>query len=64
LALGFWGRAQQDPNWIAVIESDGTEHRAGDVLARANQITHGLRALGLRAGDGIASVLPNGVAPV
>jgi long-chain acyl-CoA synthetase len=64
LALGFWGRAQQDPNWIAVIEADGTEHRAGDLLARVNQITHGLRALGLRAGDGIASVLPNGAAPV
>jgi long-chain acyl-CoA synthetase len=64
VALGFWGRALQDPNWIAVVEADGTEHRAGDLLARVNQITHGLRALGLRAGDGIASVLPNGVAPV
>ena len=63
-ALGFWARAQQDPDWIAVVEADGTEHRAGDLLARANQITHGLRALGLRPGDGIASVLPNGAAPV
>jgi long-chain acyl-CoA synthetase len=63
-ALGFWARAQQTPDWIAVVEPDGTEHRAGDLLARVNQITHGLRELGLRAGDGIASVLPNGVAPV
>jgi long-chain acyl-CoA synthetase len=47
-----------------VIEADGTEHRAGDLLARVNQITHGLRALGLRPGDGIASLLPNGVAPI
>jgi long-chain acyl-CoA synthetase len=62
--LGFWARAQQDPDWIAVVEPDGTEHRAGDLLARANQITHGLRELGLRPGDGIASLLPNGVAPV
>jgi long-chain acyl-CoA synthetase len=61
---GFWGRAQQDPDWIAVIDPDGTQHRAGDVLARVNQITHGLRALGLRPGDGIASVVPNGVAAV
>src|SRR5260370_3044491 len=47
---------------MAAIEADGTEHRAGDLLARVNQITHGLRALGLRPGDGFASVLPNGAA--
>jgi long-chain acyl-CoA synthetase len=63
-SLGFWARARQDPGWIAVVEADGTEHRAGDLLARANQITHGLRALGLQPGDGIASVLPNGAAAV
>jgi long-chain acyl-CoA synthetase len=61
-SLGFWGRARQSPDWIAAIEADGTEHRAGDLLGRVNQITHGLRALGLRPGDGIASVLPNGAA--
>jgi len=63
-SLGFWGRAQQSPDWIAVIEADGTEHRAGDLLGRANQIVHGLRALGLQPGDGIASLLPNGAAPI
>ena len=63
-AGGFWERARQDPDWVAVIEPDGTEHRAGDLLARVNQITHGLRALGLQPGDGIASVLPNGAAAV
>jgi long-chain acyl-CoA synthetase len=62
VAGGFWERARQDPDWVAVIEPDGTEHRAGDLLARVNQITHGLRALGLQPGDGIASVLPNGAA--
>ena len=62
MAAGFWERARQDPEWVAVIEPDGTEHRAGDLLARVNQITHGLRALGLRPGDAIASVLPNGAA--
>ncbi len=59
---GFWSRAQQSPDWTAAIEADGTEHRAGDLLARVNQITRGLRALGLQAGDGLASVLPNGAA--
>jgi long-chain acyl-CoA synthetase len=33
---------------------------AGELLARANQITHGLRALGLERGDTVAVVLPNG----
>jgi len=63
-ARGFWRRAQDDPGWIAVVEPDGTEHSAGDLLGRVNQLTHALRARGLKAGDGIASLLPNGVAPV
>jgi len=63
-ALGFWARARQSPDWVAAIEADGTEHRAGDLLARVNQITRGLRSLGLRPGDGIASLLPNGAAAV
>jgi long-chain acyl-CoA synthetase len=63
-SLGFWAFAEQSPDWVAVVEADGQEHRAGELLARVNQITHGLRALGLKPGDGIASLLPNGVAPV
>jgi long-chain acyl-CoA synthetase len=61
---GFWRRAQHDPGWTAVIEADGTRHAAGDLLAMVNQITSGLRARGLRPGDGIAAILPNGIAPV
>jgi long-chain acyl-CoA synthetase len=63
-SLGFWRRAQDNPGWTAVIEADGSRHTAGDLLARVNQITRGLRARGLRTGDGIAAVLPNGVAPL
>jgi long-chain acyl-CoA synthetase len=63
-ALGFWRRAEQEPDWIAAIDTDGTPHTAGDLLARVNQLTHGLRGLGLRPGDGIAAVLPNGIAPL
>ena len=61
-SLGFWGRAQQDPDWIAAIEADGTQHRAGDLLGRVNQLTHALRERGLQPGDGIAALLPNGAA--
>ena len=57
---GFWRRAEEDPGWIAVVDPDGTQHRAGDLLSRANQLTHALRARGLQPGDGIASMLPNG----
>ena len=60
MALAFWRRAEQDPNWTALIEPDGTRVTAGELLARVNQLTHVLRALGLRPGDGIAGVLPNG----
>ena len=60
MALAFWRRAEQDPGWTALIEPDGTQVTAGEVLAWANQLTHVLRALGLRPGDGIAAVLPNG----
>jgi long-chain acyl-CoA synthetase len=60
--VGFWRRAEQDPGWIAVIEPDGTEVTAGDLLSRANQITSGLQAAGLRPGDGIAALLPNSAA--
>ena len=35
--MGFWKYAQEDPGYVAIIDPDGTEHAAGDVLARANQ---------------------------
>jgi long-chain acyl-CoA synthetase len=62
MGLGFWRRALADPGWVAAVDPDGTTHAAGDLLARVNQLTAGLRALGLQPGDGIAGLLPNGVA--
>ncbi len=62
--MGFWARAQEDPDWVAVVEPDGTEHKAGDLLGRVNQLVHALRELGLRPGDGIAALVPNGIAPM
>ncbi|RSN14506.1 acyl-CoA synthetase [Nonomuraea sp. WAC 01424] len=58
--LGFWRLAQADPEWIAAVDPDGTEHRAGDLLARSNRLVHGLRELGLQPGDGICGLVPNG----
>jgi long-chain acyl-CoA synthetase len=59
-SLGFWRRALADPAWIAAVEPGGTQRTAGDLLARVNQLTHGLRAMGLRPGDGVAVLAPNG----
>jgi long-chain acyl-CoA synthetase len=61
--MAFWARAQETPDWVAVIEPDGTEHKAGDLLGRVNQLVHALRERGLRTGDGIAALVPNGIAP-
>ncbi|GAA0841876.1 acyl-CoA synthetase [Streptosporangium amethystogenes subsp. fukuiense] len=58
--LGFWRLAQADPEWVAAVDPDGTEHRSGDLLARANRLVHGLRELGLKTGDGICGLVPNG----
>jgi len=59
-SLGFWRLARQDPDWIAAVDPDDTTCTAGELYAGVNRLTHGLRALGLRPGDGIVSLLPNG----
>jgi long-chain acyl-CoA synthetase len=57
--LGFWKFAEQQPSALAVVEPNGREILAGELLASANQLVHGLRALGLRKGDVVAAALPN-----
>lgn len=61
---GFYKYAQAEPSFVAVVDPDGTEHAAGDLLGRANRYVHLLRSLGLEQGDAVAAVLPNGVLPV
>jgi long-chain acyl-CoA synthetase len=58
---GFWARAAAEPERTAVVGPDGGRLTAGELLARANQLAHGLRARGLRPGDALAAVLPTGV---
>jgi long-chain acyl-CoA synthetase len=55
----FWTWAAESPNHLALVEPDGRETSAGDLLRAANQVVHGLRALGLKRGDTIAAVLKN-----
>ncbi|MBB6547912.1 AMP-binding protein [Nonomuraea rubra] len=58
---GFYAIAAADPGRLAVIDTDDTRVTYGDLLARVNQVSHGLRARGLVTGDVVAGVLPNGV---
>jgi long-chain acyl-CoA synthetase len=60
-SLGFWRLAANDPGRVAAVDPDGTTYTAGELLARANRLVHGLRDLGLRPGDGICGLVPNGV---
>jgi long-chain acyl-CoA synthetase len=60
MGMGFWQNAAEDPDHLALVEPDGTEHSAGELLASCNRLVHGLRALGLSRGDTVAAVLPNG----
>jgi long-chain acyl-CoA synthetase len=62
--LGFWRLAARDPGHLALVGPEGREVPAGELLAEANRVTHGLRALGLGEGDVVATVLPNGVAMI
>jgi long-chain acyl-CoA synthetase len=57
--LGFWALAQENPNHLALVTPDGGEVSAGELLASANQVVHGLRACGMQPGDSFAVVLPN-----
>ena len=59
--LGFWRLAAAEPDRTVLVTPEGAEVSAGSLLARVNQVSNGLRALGLERGDTIAVVLPNGL---
>jgi len=57
--LGFWKIAEANPDHLALVTPDEEEIRAGELLAKVNQLTHGFRELGLQPGDAVAMLLPN-----
>jgi long-chain acyl-CoA synthetase len=59
VAGSFWQRAERDPGHVALIDGEGREHRAAELLAAANRLAHGLTAAGLHPGDRVAAVLAN-----
>ncbi|NRQ36751.1 AMP-binding protein [Nonomuraea sp. NN258] len=58
---GFYAIAAADPDRVAVIDVDESVTTYGDLLARVNQVSHGLRARGVNRGEVVAGVLPNGI---
>jgi long-chain acyl-CoA synthetase len=56
---GFWKVAQDNPKHLALVDVDGSEHTAGELLGEVNRVVHGLRALGLKHGDTFAAMVTN-----
>ena len=57
--LGFWAIASARPDHVALIDVDETPVSAAALERDANQLVHGLRAIGLQPGDAVAMLLPN-----
>ena len=57
--LGFYRIANSQPDEIVLVEPSEKVWTRGELLAKANQLTHALRALGVSQGDVVATVLPN-----
>jgi long-chain acyl-CoA synthetase len=56
---GFWAIASAHPEDPAVAPPTGMTKTLGDVLASANRLVHGLRARGLKRGDGVVVATKN-----
>ena len=59
--LGFWSVAVEYPHRLAVVDPQGRCTSFGELANLTNEYAHGLRALGLDAGDSMVTVLPNGL---
>ena len=59
--LGFWKIAEADPGRLAVADPDDNQITYRGLAEFTNRIVYGLRAAGLKAGDQVTTVLPNGI---
>jgi len=58
--MGLWAIAAAAPGRTAVIDPDGRSVSYAELAARADRYGRGLQALGLRPGNSVAGLLPNG----
>jgi long-chain acyl-CoA synthetase len=59
--LGVWWIAEDHPDALAVASSPSGTFTYAQLVGRAHQLVHGLRSLGLQAGDPVGAMLPNDV---
>jgi long-chain acyl-CoA synthetase len=60
--LGVWSIAEQYPDLLAIVESPSAcELSFGQLAARAHQVVHAMRAVGVHDGDTVAIALPNDI---
>jgi long-chain acyl-CoA synthetase len=59
-APGLWHIAAAEPGLTAVVDPDGGEVSYGSLAAAADRYGRGLQAMGLRPGDSVVVLLPNG----
>jgi long-chain acyl-CoA synthetase len=59
--VGFWKIAAADPGHLAVVDPNHDQLTYGELAELTNRIVHGLRALGLKRGDQVTTVLPNSI---
>ncbi len=59
-SIGLWNIAREQPDLVAVVDPDGREVTYGELAAAADRYGRGFQALGLRPGDAIVVMLPNG----
>jgi long-chain acyl-CoA synthetase len=55
----FWAIAAERPDGTAIVDADERKVTNAQMLARVNQLSRGLRSLGLNRGDSVAAMLPN-----
>jgi long-chain acyl-CoA synthetase len=60
-SIGLWKIASEQPERTAVIGPDGREVTYGELVAGANRYARGLQARGLKPGDCVVFMLPNGI---
>ena len=58
--MGLWAIAAAAPDRTAVIDPDGASVSYAELAARADRYGRGLQGLGLRPGDSVTGLLPNG----
>lgn len=57
---GFWKLAAEDPTRIVLVTPEGVAVPAAELAAQSNRLVHAMRALGVKKGDAVAVMLPNG----